>query len=669
MTVPYPSGIAPGDRLIFAIDRMVEHALERRLWSIKLSKGEQTPTLKEIEFQGIPIEIDRPLGFVQEGKAPDGSAWKRRYLYDYGFIPKTDGGDAMDTDVFIGPNAEAATSWWAVQLKNDGAFDEFKVFLGFSTFALAKACYNLHIPARFCAGFFAVPVSAIKSILGLRPVPVIQGLVKRMRNRTTKTEAGSFDQISSAVAAALRDAYPPTDGDSCSPSSAWVTELYDDAVIFTNDGQLFKDGYTFANGKATLAGSPVAVMRAYVPVGQAAPAAGDATAAGAAGDVTMNAKNQALKAASAGGAGDIVSLASERLAAVAGELGKGDGKITPDQADEISAVTALLEIAVERYGGPGAETEDEQEGDADGGDGTAATDGAAGDLQMALDDAEKNGGTVAMTPEQVVAYAAQKFAKIRAEKDATVRATKTARVESMLLNALAVAKSVDGETIPVVIVPEDAAAAKTEPTPTPNVSQPTTPDSGGAQFAAAAGGTPAAEKMVAAAKSLAALRAKLPGGGGVAAVAKSDGAAATAPTGEVFTEDYVATLPDSAFLFVDPTAKTDPQTGRTEKAGRHFPVYDVSGQVSGAMVEIALKSLPTWGSTIAIREDLTKRAQSLAAFSVGLAKSRSEAGVRGETHEWPEDLNNPGARGVATKGAQTFGFDDIAGKLAARPAE
>lgn len=95
-------------------------------------KGEATDpsTVKfKTEFQGIPINIDRPKGFIMVGKDSHGNDWARRYKYDYGFIPKTLGGDGDGLDVFIGPDKKADEAYWAVQRKEDGSFDEYKCLL------------------------------------------------------------------------------------------------------------------------------------------------------------------------------------------------------------------------------------------------------------------------------------------------------------------------------------------------------------------------------------------------------------------------------------------------------------------------------------------------------------------------------------------------------------
>jgi hypothetical protein len=132
-------------------------------------KGEPTSpdTVKfKTEFQGIPINIDRPRGFIMKGTDAKGRDWARRYKYDYGFIPKTLGGDGDGLDVFIGPKKKSDMAFWAVQRKDDGTFDEYKVFLGFENRDEAIATYRQHIPKKYFKGIMAMKVEMMKSMLG-----------------------------------------------------------------------------------------------------------------------------------------------------------------------------------------------------------------------------------------------------------------------------------------------------------------------------------------------------------------------------------------------------------------------------------------------------------------------------------------------------------------------
>lgn len=125
--------------------------------------------MKTVDFQGINIRIDRPKGFVQEGKGQDGSPWKRVYKLDYGFIPRTDGGDGEGVDVFVGPNKDAPTAFWATQCKDDGSFDEFKVLVGFSSKEEAKRAYSNHIPSKYLKSVVSVPLGMMRSLLNKDP--------------------------------------------------------------------------------------------------------------------------------------------------------------------------------------------------------------------------------------------------------------------------------------------------------------------------------------------------------------------------------------------------------------------------------------------------------------------------------------------------------------------
>lgn len=126
--------------------------------------------MKTVTFQGLKVRIDRPKGFVQEGKDESGKPWKRVYKYDYGFLPKTKGGDGDGVDVFLGPGQDAHESYWAIQRKNDGSFDEYKVFLGWKSKAEAKKVYGDHIPMRYFGGMVAMPIGMMKAMLGIEPV-------------------------------------------------------------------------------------------------------------------------------------------------------------------------------------------------------------------------------------------------------------------------------------------------------------------------------------------------------------------------------------------------------------------------------------------------------------------------------------------------------------------
>jgi len=132
-------------------------------------KGEPTPvnTVKfKTEFQEIPINIDRPKGFIMRGTDAQGRDWARRYKYDYGYIPKTLGGDGDGLDVFIGPNKNATDAFWAVQRKDDGSFDEYKIFLGFDNRDEAASVYRQHIPKKYFKGIITMKVEMMKAMLG-----------------------------------------------------------------------------------------------------------------------------------------------------------------------------------------------------------------------------------------------------------------------------------------------------------------------------------------------------------------------------------------------------------------------------------------------------------------------------------------------------------------------
>lgn len=131
--------------------------------------GKKEAATKTQIFAGLRVRIDRPKGYVQKGKDTEGKPWKRTYSYDYGFVPKTEGGDDEELDVFLGPNPKADTAFWVTQRKDDGSFDEYKVFLGFRSQADAKKAYLAHIPRKYYGGMEEMPVAAMRTLLGQQP--------------------------------------------------------------------------------------------------------------------------------------------------------------------------------------------------------------------------------------------------------------------------------------------------------------------------------------------------------------------------------------------------------------------------------------------------------------------------------------------------------------------
>lgn len=126
--------------------------------------------MKTRVFEGMKVRVDRPKGFVQKGTGADGKPWERTYLYDYGYLPKTKGGDGEGLDVFLGPDEDAADdAHWVIQRKPDGSFDEYKVFLGFKNRAAAKKAYLEHIPKKFYGGMISMNVQMMRAMLGHEP--------------------------------------------------------------------------------------------------------------------------------------------------------------------------------------------------------------------------------------------------------------------------------------------------------------------------------------------------------------------------------------------------------------------------------------------------------------------------------------------------------------------
>lgn len=219
--------------------------------------------VKTTEFQGLPISIDRPAGYVQTGKDENGNEWERTYQTDYGFLPRTRGGDGEELDVFVGSDGESKRVFWVTQNKADGTFDEYKVFVGFTTPRDARDCYITHIPSRFYGSMSETTIEQLKAMAGVDPVELAKRLAA---NAVVKVAGVPYEEVRRAAAEALNIAYPAEEGSTSPCYSVYPEDLYDDAVIYAHEGKLWRQGFSYSGGTVTLAGSPEQVARTYQPV-------------------------------------------------------------------------------------------------------------------------------------------------------------------------------------------------------------------------------------------------------------------------------------------------------------------------------------------------------------------------------------------------------------------
>jgi hypothetical protein len=119
-------------------------------------------------FAGLRVRVDRPKGFVQKGKDASGKPWERTYLCDYGYLAGTQGGDGDGLDVFLGPD-EKGSAFLILQVDDKGAFDEFKLMLGFKDAASARSMYLKHVPEKYMGKLKEVPLGLLQGLTG-RPV-------------------------------------------------------------------------------------------------------------------------------------------------------------------------------------------------------------------------------------------------------------------------------------------------------------------------------------------------------------------------------------------------------------------------------------------------------------------------------------------------------------------
>jgi hypothetical protein len=120
--------------------------------------------IETVNFNGIKIEIENPIGSIREGKDEKGRPWKTKFFYPYGYICGVEGTDGDSLDCFIGPNNTSNKVFIMHQLKIDGTFDEHKVLLGFDSLQSARDAYLAHYSTQgFIGHIDEMPLFEFKS--------------------------------------------------------------------------------------------------------------------------------------------------------------------------------------------------------------------------------------------------------------------------------------------------------------------------------------------------------------------------------------------------------------------------------------------------------------------------------------------------------------------------
>ena len=143
--------------------------------ALKPGPAKEKPYLRQVSYAGLPVTVDRPKGHVVEGiDSHTGQPYRTEYAVDYGYLRRTRGGDGEGLDVFLGPDESELKVFWVTHLRNDGSFDEFKLFLGYRNAVDAQAEYLRHYPARWFGGIREGSMGQVRALLCLDPQVTIK---------------------------------------------------------------------------------------------------------------------------------------------------------------------------------------------------------------------------------------------------------------------------------------------------------------------------------------------------------------------------------------------------------------------------------------------------------------------------------------------------------------
>jgi hypothetical protein len=97
-----------------------------------------------VEFDGLKIAIENPVGSERRGKSPDGTEWRTPMrLAHYGYVERTEAADGDQVDVYVAKTPRPGAPAFVIDQYNaDGTFDEAKTILGVTSETEATRIYD-----------------------------------------------------------------------------------------------------------------------------------------------------------------------------------------------------------------------------------------------------------------------------------------------------------------------------------------------------------------------------------------------------------------------------------------------------------------------------------------------------------------------------------------------
>lgn len=563
-----------------------------------------------VNFRGIPVIVDRPKGYVQRGTAADGSLWERTYLFDYGYIPGTCGGDGDSLDVYLGPCPESPFVTWCVQLDGQtGGFDEYKVFLGFPSLEAAIEAYAAHTPIELLGAAFMTDLGAISALLGQDPRAVIETL------KATHVEAAMAIKV-------RKDGMP--DGPGGQPNGDEVPVGGGGADIVAIAADRLNDitsAIEAAGGVVTpdigeSIESVCALLEAVSPLDdmddddEMDENAGDELPAGPGEPTAMSDEAKRAETAKLWKAGKLCLV----------------GKFETVKMSPEAFVTKLARLMKRAH--------------------------------VTKNEALRKMRQAAV--QKMLTYGPEVFGS-----DAGFQMTGTDQPAIPMYSESMVEVHPTEETTPS----EEPVKSQFsyDPTYTPNANSQQQYDAGSPQFV-----EKSAQRLGAVAAKLRPMLqgvtkagpagdANGAGGGGAADPDLNKGEGPNTEKG-TWTTAYVNDLPDSSFLYVEPGGSKDEGGLTTPRTLRHFPYKDAQGNVDLPHLRDAAGRIPQSGIPDSKKKELQAEAQKLLASHEDQAKSDLAKADRGDDG-WPADLAAPDfLAGGKPKGTLLFGRDNIVEK-------
>lgn len=125
----------------------------------------KAPRNEKLNLHGLEIVIEWRAGDRKPSAEGD---WSYEVRNDYGYFVNTTSPEEEEMDVYVGPERESTRAFLCSLLNEDGSFNEFKVYLGFSSRKICCEAFMDQYGEYKCGPIMEVSINDLKEWIELQ---------------------------------------------------------------------------------------------------------------------------------------------------------------------------------------------------------------------------------------------------------------------------------------------------------------------------------------------------------------------------------------------------------------------------------------------------------------------------------------------------------------------